>query len=379
MKVCLVNNLLTPYNRGGAEKIVATLAEAIIADGHEVVFISTKPVKATTPPASSSTHYYLPSYYHNLNKWSYLARSLWHLIGFFNYRREKILKEILTKESPDLLITNNLVGIGFCLGRLAQSLNLKHFHILHDIQLLHPTGLLIYGRVGELASAPAKLYQRLTRTSLGQPQAVIAPSQWLLNEHLKRGFFTKTVSVVINNPTANSSEKVDHSKNNSVFLYVGQIEEYKGVRLLLSAWVDFLTRTKAEAKLIMVGDGFLLDSLKLLKTPQVEFTGRLQKEALDKIYREASCLVVPSLCYENSPTVIYEATQLNLPVIAVGLGGTKELLSPDYLFQPELSALSDKLVWANKKRSELVAPQIKLISPENYWQAIKKLLNPKEL
>ena len=373
MKICLVNNLLTPWNRGGAEKIVETLAEAIMADGHEVVFISTKPVKADTPPANGSTHYYLSSYYHNLNKWPYLTRSLWHLIGFFNYRREKILKEILTKESPDLLITNNLVGIGFGLGRLAQSLNIKHFHILHDIQLLHPTGLLMYGRVGELASAPAKLYQRLTQASLGQPQTVIAPSQWLLNEHLKRGFFTKTVSVVINNPIANSLEKVDHSKNNSVFLYVGQIEEYKGVRLLLSAWTDFLTRTKAEAKLIMVGDGFLLNSLKLLKTPQVAFTGRLQKEALDKIYREASCLVVPSLCYENSPTVIYEATQLNLPIIASSLGGIKELLSPDYLFKPELNALSDKLVWANKKRSELTAPQINLISPKEYWAKIKNL------
>lgn len=374
MKICLVNNLLAPWSRGGAEKVIDTLAQAIKDDGHEVVFVSTKPIKAVTPEIQKPRHYYLESFYHDLNKRSSLFKLAWHFLAFFNQARQRELKNILIKETPDLIITNNLVGIGFGLGGLAQSLKIKHLHVLHDIQLLHPTGLMLYGRVGDLATAPAKIYQHLTRIKLGRPQAVIAPSRWLMAEHTKRGFFTNSQQAIIHNP-AGSLPIIAHKQTTEcLFLFVGQIEEHKGIRLMLSAWTDFITRTKAEAKLTIAGDGSLLESLKLLKTPQVEFVGRLQGKDLSEAYARATCLVVPSLCYENSPTVIYEATQFNLPVIASNLGGTKELLNQDYLFKPEVSVLSDKLFWAYKKRHELIAPQIKLLSGNEYWSEIKNLL-----
>lgn len=372
MKVCLVNNLLAPWSRGGAEKVIETLAEAIKADGHEVFFISTKPPKAKTPPATEPTHYYLPSRYHSLNKKNYLIKLAWHLTSFINITRVKELKKIIAKEQPDLIITNNLVGIGFILGRLAQSLNIKHFHILHDIQLLHPSGLLLYGQVGELATPLAKYYQRLTKQQLGHPQVVIAPSHWLMNEHLKRGFFNTSTQVVLTNPSPKLSDFQQQTKDATTFLFVGQIEKHKGVQLLIQAWTDFISRTKAEAKLIVVGDGSYLDLLSKLKAPQVEFKGKLVGHNLTQVYAQATCLVVPSLCYENSPTVIYEATLANLPVIASRLGGTKELLTEEYLFKPEVNALSDKLFWAYKKRHELIAPQIKLLSGNEYWSEIKK-------
>jgi glycosyltransferase involved in cell wall biosynthesis len=382
MKICLVNNLLTPWSRGGAEKVIETLAEAIIQDGHEVFFISTKPPKTADPEKNKTTHYYLPSHYHSLNKWSHLRKLAWHLLGFIKISQVTALKKILVDEKPDLIITNNLIGIGFALGRLAQGLKIKHFHILHDIQLLHPSGLLLYGQVGELATPLAKYYQRLTKQQLGHPQVVIAPSHWLMNEHLKRGFFAPRSSdfsgfntstqVVLANPSAKLSDFQQQTKDTTTFLFVGQIEKHKGVQLLIQAWTDFINRTKAETKLIVVGDGSYLNLLSKLKAPRVEFKGRLVGRDLTQVYAQATCLVVPSLCYENSPTVIYEATQAGLPVIASRLGGTKELLNKDYLFKPEVNALSDKLFWAYKKRHELVAPQIKLINPKEYWAEIKK-------
>ena len=36
--------------------------------------------------------------------------------------------------------------------------------------------------------------------------------------------------------------------------------------------------------------------------------------------------VVPSICYENSPTVIYEASLVGVPVIASNIGGIPELV-----------------------------------------------------
>jgi len=45
------------------------------------------------------------------------------------------------------------------------------------------------------------------------------------------------------------------------------------------------------------------------------------------IISKMDVLVVPSLCYENSPTVIYEILALGLPVLAANIGGVAELIS----------------------------------------------------
>ncbi len=372
MKICLVNNLLDPWSRGGAEKIVNNLAKTMADDNQEVFFISTKPVSATTPQTENKTHYYLPSYYHNLNKWPYVFKLFWHLFSFFNYRRQYKLKKILVKEAPDLIITNNLMGIGFGLGRLAQNLKIKHLHIIHDVQLLHPSGLVVYGQVGELSSPLAKFYQYLTKYSLGHPQAVITASSWLMEKHLAKNFFITCRRQILTNPLNEKCFTNNQKGDNYLFLFVGQIEEHKGIKILLSAWEDFLDRTKATGHLVVVGDGSILESLKKIKIPQVDFRGRLTGQDLVNVYAQATCLVVPSLCYENSPTVIYEAALVGLPVIASSLGGTKELLAPDYLFKPEIKILSDKLLWAYKKRGELKAPQFKILSGKEYWLEIKK-------
>jgi glycosyltransferase involved in cell wall biosynthesis len=48
------------------------------------------------------------------------------------------------------------------------------------------------------------------------------------------------------------------------------------------------------------------------------------KKVLEKM-AAADCLVVPSLCYENSPSVVYEAVSQGLPFIGSDLGGLAEL------------------------------------------------------
>ena len=71
---------------------------------------------------------------------------------------------------------------------------------------------------------------------------------------------------------------------------------------------------------------------------------------------EANCIVVPSLCYENSPTVIYEAFSQNLPVIASHLGGIIELLEENkgISFKPaSVEDLFQKMIWAKKNPKEL--------------------------
>ena len=43
MKVCLINNLYPPYSRGGAEHVVFSTVQGLLARGDEVVVITTAP------------------------------------------------------------------------------------------------------------------------------------------------------------------------------------------------------------------------------------------------------------------------------------------------------------------------------------------------
>ena len=69
----------------------------------------------------------------------------------------------------------------------------------------------------------------------------------------------------------------------------------------------------------------------------VNVYGRLEKEELEKVYENCDILIFPSICLENRPTVILEALQHGLLIIASDTGGVRELVRPNedaWLFMP---------------------------------------------
>jgi hypothetical protein len=55
----------------------------------------------------------LNSNYYNLEKNSLLYRLFWQIGNFYNFNQSKKLIEILKEEKPTLVLTNNLMGIGW--------------------------------------------------------------------------------------------------------------------------------------------------------------------------------------------------------------------------------------------------------------------------
>ena len=149
------------------------------------------------------------------------------------------------------------------------------------------------------------------------------------------------------------------------FLYVGQIERHKGVELLINAF----KKLEGDYGLLIVGPGSMLEELKEnTKDARIKFLGSKSKEEVRELMQKADCLVVPSLCYENSPTVIYEAFANNLPVIASDLGGIPELLDENCLFKPEEDELLQKLKDFKKSSQK----PVKSMSAEEYVERILK-------
>ena len=54
--------------------------------------------------------------------------------------------------------------------------------------------------------------------------------------------------------------------------------------------------------------------------------GELKKEDKKKAFSEIDVLIVPSVCYENSPLTISEAFLSKIPVITSNIGGMAELV-----------------------------------------------------
>lgn len=375
MKILLLNNLFPPFARGGAEAVAARFAQAAQAAGHEVAVVSSRPWGQAEPAAGGLRVHWLAgfagSYYH-LSKLPYILRPLWHAGNLLAGRR-KFLK-ILEQERPDLVISHNLAGLGLGVARACRQLKIKHWHTLHDVQLLHPSGLVFYGQEGRLDTIRARLYQAVARRQLAGAAGVISPSTWLLQEHLRRGFFAGARPAVLPNPMPTvSAQPASEGGPELRLAYLGQLEPHKDVVTLVKAVTGL---SKAPLRLSLIGQGSQAEALKRLagNDRRVSFLGRLENDQALARLAQADLLVLPSVCHENSPTVIYEAFAAGVPVLAARVGGIGELLDQDerFLFTPgSVKELQEKLLWAVAHKDELAGWQAPARGRLAGWQAEK--------
>lgn len=360
MKIGLMHNLYGEYSRGGAETAVKLMAEDFRRSGHEVFLITTRP-KADKAGLNASENeksngkkiYHINSEFYNLNKHSRIYRALWQIKNIFSFRQAHQIGTILKSEKPDLVITHNLMGLGFMTPRVLKKLNIRHEHFLHDIQLIHPSGLIIFGQERKIDSPSAKIYQALTRAFLASPAKVISPSDWLLEIHKQRGFFKDSEQeirpFIWPGAEVPRPAKTGPAKN---FLFIGQIEEQKGILFLINAFKK-ITNPELSLFIAVRNGGQDLDKARAAARDdaRINISKPLSYEETDKLKMASDCLIVPSLCYENSPTVIYGAHAAGLSVIASRLGGIPELMKKDdFLFKPgDENDLIEKILLAAKR------------------------------
>ncbi|MEP6506982.1 MAG: glycosyltransferase family 4 protein [Gemmatimonadales bacterium] len=114
------------------------------------------------------------------------------------------------------------------------------------------------------------------------------------------------------------------------FLAVGRFTDIKANYLTLAAFAEVL-RTNSDARLVMVGDGPLLEACRELATlwsidSSVTFTGAVPHDGIAHLFNEACCFVQHSVTpsygdAEGTPVVILEASAAGLPVVATRHAG----------------------------------------------------------
>jgi glycosyltransferase involved in cell wall biosynthesis len=165
------------------------------------------------------------------------------------------------------------------------------------------------------------------------------------------------------------------------FIYVGRIDKHKGVNLLVNAFKSIPNRN---LKLTLIGDGNELDTLKkeTKNDVRIEFLGWKHNNEVKKIIEQSQALILPSLCYENFPTVILEAASLGTPVIASRIGGIPEIIHKikGVLFNPgDKKDLIKKINWSFNNSIQLkkigLESQYKINKQKNrYITKINKII-----
>lgn len=328
MKIGLINNLYKPYQKGGAERIVEILNDQLQELGHTVFVITTQP--GLKKDNEEKNTYYLPSSYSKLNEFSFARRLLWQIKNLVDIKKYHELRKIFGIEKPDLVITNNLMGLGLLTPLAIKKGGARHIHILHDIQLLHPSGLMYFGQEKIISSLFAKIYQAKVRFLFDRGNkglAVVSPSNWLLSLHGSHNLFKDNKSQVIPNPFL-KPEKIFPKNENRNFIFIGQLEKHKGLDLFVAAANRF-----TDYNFLVVGSG----SFEVKETSNLKILGRKNSEEVSRLLSDSLAAIIPSRCYENSPTVIYEAASVNTPVIAANIGGIPELIERfgGLLFEPD--------------------------------------------
>ncbi|HVQ30043.1 MAG TPA: glycosyltransferase family 4 protein [Vicinamibacteria bacterium] len=107
-------------------------------------------------------------------------------------------------------------------------------------------------------------------------------------------------------------------------LFVGKLEENKGIRFLIPA----LKAAGARLPLVVLGEGSLAHALKLDATAagiDVHLRGWTHREDVLRAMSRAEALVFPSLWPEPLSRVLLEALALGTPIAAMDTGGSREI------------------------------------------------------
>lgn len=367
MKVCLINNIYPPYARGGAEQVVERTVSGLLDAGHEVVLVTSTPDQPGIEKTAGLTIYRIQPgnlfFYTEAHNHLWISRLLWHVIDIFNWQAAKQIKKIIILEKPAVVHTHNLMGLSFLLPYLIRKLQIRYIHTVHDVQLVEPSGMILkqFENTWRYHGLPTRLYTALMKKLCGSPAVVISPSQFLREFYVKRGFFPQSLVEIVRNPLtfdlATEFKKIGDGPLK--FLYVGQIESHKGVMELVQA---FLTLDKKLAvELHVVGGGSELELIKKMaeSDSRIIVYGRVERPDLPGIFSRMDVTVVPSLCYENSPTVIFESFASGVPVLASNIEGIAELIRENengVTFPAgNGTVLAERLYWCFEHRSELMA------------------------
>lgn len=151
----------------------------------------------------------------------------------------------------------------------------------------------------------------------------------------------------------------------------------KGLNFLIEAFGEF-AKDKENVELLLVGDGDLKESLKLMAAElglekKVKFVGRKDKSWLKENLPKCHVFCLPSL-NEGMSNATLEAIACGLPIIITPVGGSKELLNGNgfLVAQADPSAIAQRLdlLYKDKELRIEMAKESRKLALKMSWKNV---------
>lgn len=358
MKVLLVNKF--HYRKGGSETYYFTLAEALKARGHEVIFFAMQDEKNL--PCEQEGYFVSNASVNGGMK------SKLNMLLHMTYSKEAYTKmnALLKAEEPDLVILNLVhkqITLSIIDAIKEHDPKLPIFWTMHDLIAVCPSYSMRDGNgnicekclggdfshcvknkcikgntlMSVLSKHEAEYIRK--RKWYDQVDLFICPSEFY-RKKLTEGNFTKSPIVTMRNPLPLDTVFERNETNEGYILYFGRLSPEKGVKTLIEAAI------KCGCHLMILGTGPQEEELKELAkdAENIEFKGFQTGEALHKFVKNSKCVVLPSEWYENGPYSAMEAMALGKPLIVSNYGGLPELVEDGvngYIYEKTADALAE--------------------------------------
>lgn len=341
LRFCFLTTFYPPYSFGGDAIGIQRFARALVRRGHHVSIIldvdaynvlSHRPEPELPPATDGIEVITLRSRAPRLSV--LLAQQTGRPV-----LQGKSIRRLLAEGNYDVIVYNNISLVGGP-GLLSCGNALK-LYMAHEHWLVCPSHVLWrHGR--ELCTGRECLrcvlhYQRppqlwrytgVLERQLHHVDAFIAMSEFSRAKHREFGFrpdmevvnyFLSDNDAVQQAPDGGSSP---HER--PYFLFVGRLEKIKGLDDVIPVFQDY-----GRADLVIAGDGEYTATLQKIAAgnPRVRFLGRVAPDDLDRYYRHAIALIVPSVCYETFGIILIESMRQGTPVLARRIGPFPEIVN----------------------------------------------------
>ena len=329
MKICHVAPELLPVppTKGGAiERWIRDAATRLAARGHELHVMSRDHVDGRSSETIDGVRYHYvrvpPAIDRGLP--AVMLRGLWHYEG---------ARGVLAAIKPDVVHHHSRpAGLWLSKGGAPAA---KHVISLHSME---------YGWAFGYAGWDRRLFNR----GFDASARVLGVSNFI-REHAEARFprLRSKTKTVYNGVDGNLfrpegepafAEASAGKPNDPPILYVGRVEERKGVHVLVEAFEQVISKQRPNARLRIVGPHSYWDAQpspyyralveRCQGNPRIELLGpTYDDQALAAIYRDSLCTVVPSVFPEALGLTALEAQASGVPVVVSNAGGLPETVS----------------------------------------------------
>lgn len=353
MKIIIVNYRY--FVSGGPERYLFNITQVLEAHGHEVVPFSVK--SSLNQPTAYADYFMSPVgsgnevYYNEYNKKS--PKTFFKVLVRMFYSREarKKLAALIRRVQPDLIYVlhyqNKISPSIFdaavkykvpvvyrasdfgqiCANALFYRFNKKDTceRCLHGSRWNAVRNKCVFNSyLLSAVKASALALQDMLKVK-DKIDAYVIPSGFTLSKFQEYGVPAEKLNCIPTFFNFATTDQTQAAGYEPFAVYVGRLEEEKGLLTLVKAFAD------TGYRLVIIGsasggyDTVLKDYLKD-KTHRIEFTGQLKFDAIQHYLRTCAFTVMPAEWYENFPNSVLESYAFRKPVVASDSGSLKEIV-----------------------------------------------------